>query len=57
VDLIRLRETVANTKDEKSIIEKIDIAGLHDPVATKNFSHVALSPIKDYGLFTLLISR
>jgi phosphoribosylaminoimidazolecarboxamide formyltransferase/IMP cyclohydrolase len=43
VDLYPFEETVANTKEEKSIIEKIDIGGPSMiRAAAKNFSHVAV---------------
>ena len=60
VDLYPFEETVANTKDEKSIIEKIDIGGPSMiRAAAKNFSHVAvIADKKDYGLLEqLLISQ
>ena len=60
VDLYPFEETVANTTDEKSIIEKIDIGGPSMiRAAAKNFSHVAVvADKKDYGhLEQLLISQ
>ena len=60
VDLYPFEETVANTKEEKSIIEKIDIGGPSMiRAAAKNFSHVAvIADKKDYGLLEqLLISQ
>src|SRR5882757_6339678 len=60
VDLYPFEETVANTKDEKLIIEKIDIGGPSMiRAAAKNFSHVAvIADKKDYGLLEqLLISQ
>jgi phosphoribosylaminoimidazolecarboxamide formyltransferase / IMP cyclohydrolase len=60
VDLYPFEETVAKTKDEKSIIEKIDIGGPSMiRAAAKNFSHVAvIADKKDYAHFEqLLISR
>jgi len=60
VDLYPFQETVANTKDEKSIIEKIDIGGPSMiRAAAKNFSHVAvIADKKDYALLEqLLISQ
>jgi phosphoribosylaminoimidazolecarboxamide formyltransferase / IMP cyclohydrolase len=60
VDLYPFEETVANTKDEKSIIEKIDIGGPSMiRAAAKNFSHVAVvADKKDYAhLEQLLISH
>jgi phosphoribosylaminoimidazolecarboxamide formyltransferase/IMP cyclohydrolase len=60
VDLYPFEETVANTKDEKSIIEKIDIGGPSMiRAAAKNFSHVAvIADKKDYAhLEKLLVSQ
>jgi phosphoribosylaminoimidazolecarboxamide formyltransferase / IMP cyclohydrolase len=60
VDLYPFEETVANTKDEKSIIEKIDIGGPSMiRAAAKNFSHVAVvADKKEYKyLEQLLISQ
>src|SRR5450755_865141 len=60
VDLYPFQETVANTKDEKSIIEKIDIGGPSMiRAAAKNFSHVAvIADKKDYAqLEKLLVSH
>ena len=60
VDLYPFEETVANTKEEKSIIEKIDIGGPSMiRAAAKNFSHVAVVADKrEYGhLEHLLISQ
>jgi phosphoribosylaminoimidazolecarboxamide formyltransferase / IMP cyclohydrolase len=60
VDLYPFQETVANTKDEKSIIEKIDIGGPSMiRAAAKNFSHVAvIADKKDYaGLEKLLVDQ
>ena len=60
VDLYPFEETVANTKDEKSIIEKIDIGGPSMiRAAAKNFSHVAvIADKKDYALLNnYLISQ
>jgi phosphoribosylaminoimidazolecarboxamide formyltransferase/IMP cyclohydrolase len=60
VDLYPFEETVANTKDEKSIIEKIDIGGPSMiRAAAKNFSHVAvIADKKDYShLEQLLITQ
>ena len=60
VDLYPFEETVANTKEEKSIIEKIDIGGPSMiRAAAKNFSHVAvIADKKDYAhLEQLLISQ
>jgi phosphoribosylaminoimidazolecarboxamide formyltransferase / IMP cyclohydrolase len=51
VDLYPFEETLARTKDEKSIIEKIDIGGPSMiRAAAKNFSHVAVvADKKDYA--------
>jgi len=51
VDLYPFEETVANTKEEKSIIEKIDIGGPSMiRAAAKNFAHVAvLADKNDYS--------
>ena len=60
VDLYPFEETVANTKEEKAIIEKIDIGGPSMiRAAAKNFSHVAvIADKKDYAhLEQLLISQ
>jgi phosphoribosylaminoimidazolecarboxamide formyltransferase/IMP cyclohydrolase len=60
VDLYPFEETVTNTKEEKSIIEKIDIGGPSMiRAAAKNFSHVAVIADKnDYAyLEQLLISQ
>lgn len=58
VDLYPFEETVANTKDEKSIIEKIDIGGPSMiRAAAKNFSHVAvIADKKDYSFLEQLLS-
>jgi phosphoribosylaminoimidazolecarboxamide formyltransferase / IMP cyclohydrolase len=57
VDLYPFEETVANTKDEKAIIEKIDIGGPSMiRAAAKNFSHVAvIADKKDYTHFEQLL--
>jgi phosphoribosylaminoimidazolecarboxamide formyltransferase/IMP cyclohydrolase len=57
VDLYPFGETVANTKDEKTIIEKIDIGGPSMiRAAAKNFSHVAVvADKKDYALLEQLL--
>jgi phosphoribosylaminoimidazolecarboxamide formyltransferase / IMP cyclohydrolase len=57
VDLYPFEETVANTKDEKTIIEKIDIGGPSMiRAAAKNFSHVAVvADKKDYVLLEQLL--
>src|ERR1700692_1917935 len=60
VDLYPFQETVANTKEEKAIIEKIDIGGPSMiRAAAKNFSQVAvIADKKDYSLLEqLLISQ
>jgi phosphoribosylaminoimidazolecarboxamide formyltransferase / IMP cyclohydrolase len=60
VDLYPFEETVSNTKEEKAIIEKIDIGGpAMIRAAAKNFSHVAvIADKKDYAhLEQLLISQ
>jgi phosphoribosylaminoimidazolecarboxamide formyltransferase / IMP cyclohydrolase len=60
VDLYPFEETVANTKEEKAIIEKIDIGGPSMiRAAAKNFSHVAvIADKKDYAyLEQLLVSQ
>lgn len=47
VDLYPFEETVANTKDEKAIIEKIDIGGISlIRAAAKNFKDVVVVPSK-----------
>jgi phosphoribosylaminoimidazolecarboxamide formyltransferase/IMP cyclohydrolase len=57
VDLYPFEETVAQTKDEKSIIEKIDIGGPSMiRAAAKNFSHVAVvADKKDYTYLEQLL--
>jgi phosphoribosylaminoimidazolecarboxamide formyltransferase/IMP cyclohydrolase len=57
VDLYPFEETVANTKEEKAIVEKIDIGGPSMiRAAAKNFSHVAvLADKKDYTLLEELL--
>lgn len=60
VDLYPFEETVANTKEEKAIIEKIDIGGPSMiRAAAKNFSHVTvIADKKDYAhLEQLLINQ
>jgi phosphoribosylaminoimidazolecarboxamide formyltransferase/IMP cyclohydrolase len=60
VDLYPFEETVANTREEKAIIEKIDIGGPSMiRAAAKNFSHVAvIADKKDYShLEHLLVSQ
>src|SRR5450432_135746 len=60
VDLYPFEETLANTKEEKSIIEKIDIGGPSMiRAAAKNFSHVVvIADKKDYPyLEQLLITQ
>jgi len=58
VDLYPFEETVANTKEEKSIIEKIDIGGPSMiRAAAKNFAHVAvLADKNDYSRLEKLLS-
>lgn len=49
VDLYPFGETVAKTKDESEIIEKIDIGGISlIRAAAKNFRDVVIIPSKDY---------
>jgi phosphoribosylaminoimidazolecarboxamide formyltransferase / IMP cyclohydrolase len=57
VDLYPFEETVANTKEEKAIIEKIDIGGPSMiRAAAKNFSHVAvIADKKDYSVLEQLL--
>ncbi|HEV3223633.1 MAG TPA: bifunctional phosphoribosylaminoimidazolecarboxamide formyltransferase/IMP cyclohydrolase [Puia sp.] len=57
VDLYPFEETVANSKEEKAIVEKIDIGGPSMiRAAAKNFSHVAvLADKKDYTLLEELL--
>lgn len=57
VDLYPFQETVANSKEEKAIIEKIDIGGPSMiRAAAKNFSHVAvIADKKDYSQFEKLL--
>jgi phosphoribosylaminoimidazolecarboxamide formyltransferase / IMP cyclohydrolase len=59
VDLYPFEETVANTKEEKAIIEKIDIGGPSMiRAAAKNFSHVAvIADKKDYPLLEQLLNN
>ncbi len=60
VDLYPFEETVRNTKEEKAIIEKIDIGGPSMiRAAAKNFSHVAVvADKKEYAhLEHLLVSQ
>src|SRR5450755_2165584 len=58
VDLYPFEETVANTKEEKLIIEKIDIGGPSMiRAAAKNFSHVAVvADKKDYDHLEQLLT-
>jgi phosphoribosylaminoimidazolecarboxamide formyltransferase/IMP cyclohydrolase len=58
VDLYPFEETVANTKEEKAIIEKIDIGGPSMiRAAAKNFSHVAVvADKKDYAHLEQLLT-
>ncbi len=59
VDLYPFEETVAGTKDEKSIIEKIDIGGPSMiRAAAKNFRHVAvIAHKKDYVCLEKLLKE
>ena len=59
VDLYPFEETAANTKDEKSIIEKIDIGGPSMiRAAAKNFRHVAVIAHKrDYAYLEKLLKE
>ncbi len=59
VDLYPFEETVANTTDEKLIIEKIDIGGPSMiRAAAKNFSHVAVLASKtDYSSLENLLKE
>ncbi len=52
VDLYPFEQTVANTRDEKTIIEKIDIGGISlIRAAAKNYGDVVIVPSSDeYGL-------
>ncbi|MBQ9640031.1 MAG: IMP cyclohydrolase [Bacteroidaceae bacterium] len=54
VDLYPFEETVANTNDEPTIIEKIDIGGISlIRAAAKNFNDVVIVPSKaEYGMLT-----
>ena len=54
VDLYPFEETVANTNDEPTIIEKIDIGGISMiRAAAKNFNDVVIVPSKaEYGMLT-----
>ncbi|HCL83398.1 MAG TPA: bifunctional phosphoribosylaminoimidazolecarboxamide formyltransferase/IMP cyclohydrolase PurH [Chitinophagaceae bacterium] len=58
VDLYPFEETVARTKEEKAIIEKIDIGGPSMiRAAAKNFSHVAvIADKKDYAHLEQLLT-
>ncbi len=59
VDLYPFEETVAQTSDEKSIIEKIDIGGPSMiRAAAKNFSHVTVVANKnEYALLNTLLNE
>ncbi len=59
VDLYPFQETVANTREEKAIIEKIDIGGPSMiRAAAKNFSHVAvIADKKDYSHLEKLLTN
>jgi phosphoribosylaminoimidazolecarboxamide formyltransferase / IMP cyclohydrolase len=58
VDLYPFQETVANTREEKAIIEKIDIGGPSMiRAAAKNFPHVAvIADKKDYSHLEKLLT-
>ncbi len=56
VDLYPFEETLTKTKDEKEIIEKIDIGGISlIRAAAKNFTDVVIVPSKNEYLFLLKI--
>ncbi|MFI5163771.1 MAG: bifunctional phosphoribosylaminoimidazolecarboxamide formyltransferase/IMP cyclohydrolase [Bacteroidia bacterium] len=56
VDLYPFEETVAKTKDEKEIIEKIDIGGISlIRAAAKNFNDVVIVPSKNEYAYLLKI--
>lgn len=57
VDLYPFEETVANTNDEPTIIEKIDIGGISlIRAAAKNFNDVVIVPSKaEYGMLTEIV--
>ncbi len=59
VDLYPFEETVKNTNDEATIIEKIDIGGISlIRAAAKNFKDVVVVPsMDDYGYFEKIISE
>ncbi len=59
VDLYPFEETVSNTADEASIIEKIDIGGISlIRAAAKNFKDVAVVPSKEeYGMLGNLLQE
>ncbi len=59
VDLYPFEETVANTADEATIIEKIDIGGISlIRAAAKNFKDVIVVPSKEeYGMFLQLLKE
>jgi phosphoribosylaminoimidazolecarboxamide formyltransferase/IMP cyclohydrolase len=59
VDLYPFEETAAKTKEEKAIIEKIDIGGPSMiRAAAKNFSHVAvIADKKDYAYLEQLLNQ
>ena len=59
VDLYPFEETLASTKEEKLIIEKIDIGGPSMiRAAAKNFTHVAVLASKnDYAFLTEILNR
>lgn len=59
VDLYPFEETVANTKDESAIIEKIDIGGISlIRAAAKNYKDVVVVPSREeYGLLLDLLQE
>lgn len=59
VDLYPFEETVANTNDEATIIEKIDIGGISlIRAAAKNYRDVAIVPSKEeYGMLSHLLKE
>lgn len=59
VDLYPFQETIANTKDESKIIEKIDIGGISlIRAAAKNYKHITVvSSKEDYNQFYSLLKH
>ena len=59
VDLYPFKKTVANTKDENKIIEKIDIGGISlIRAAAKNYQHITVvSSKEDYHDFYSLLKN